>query len=104
MSSQVDQPRLTPNRHQRRVQPREDRIENNEFNHEVLDEDGDQDSSQRRYGGQFRKAWKREELVHDGLLVTWRDFSKQPKNDGDDEHQEHIFQTRCQLKDKVCAL
>ena len=55
--NQVDQPRNTTNGHQRRkVQPREDRTENVEFNREGFDEDDDRNPSQRRYGGQFGEA------------------------------------------------
>ena len=48
----MDQPRNTTNGHQRRkVQPEEDRTENDEFNHEGFDEDDDRYPSRRRYGG-----------------------------------------------------
>ena len=61
-SKQVDHPRNTTNRHQRKkVQPREDRTENDEFNQEGFDEDNDQDPRKRRYGGQFGEARKRQE-------------------------------------------
>ena len=46
----MDQPQNTTNGHQRRkVQPREDKTENDEFNREGFDEDDDWDPIQRRY-------------------------------------------------------
>ena len=45
-----------------------------------------------------------EELVHGDMLVTRRSLSIQPKDDGDEEQCEHIFHTRCHIKDKVCTL
>ena len=58
----MDQPRNTTNvHHRRKVQLREDRTENDEFNCEGFDEDDDRDPSQRRYGGQFGEARKRED-------------------------------------------
>ncbi|XP_031265672.1 uncharacterized protein LOC116124107 [Pistacia vera] len=45
-----------------------------------------------------------EELVHGDLLVIRRALSIQPKDEGDEEQGEHIFHTRCHVKDKVCTL
>ncbi|XP_031276789.1 uncharacterized protein LOC116135233 [Pistacia vera] len=45
-----------------------------------------------------------EEPVHGDLLVTRRALSIQPKDEGDEEQREHIFHTRCHVKDKVCTL
>ncbi|KAJ4708850.1 Transposon Ty3-I Gag-Pol polyprotein [Melia azedarach] len=45
-----------------------------------------------------------EELVHGDLLITRRTLSIQPKDDVDVEQREHIFHTRCHVKDKVCTM
>lgn len=77
---------MTPNGHsRRRVQPKEDRTKNNEFNHESLDEDDDLDFSQRIYSGKYIEAQKREKTVDGDLLVTRRALSIQPKDDGVEE-------------------
>ncbi|KAJ4728653.1 Retrovirus-related Pol polyprotein from transposon 17.6 [Melia azedarach] len=44
-----------------------------------------------------------EEPVHGDLLVTRRVLSIQPKDDVDVEQHEHIFHTRCHVKDKDFA-
>lgn len=38
------------------------------------------------------------------LFVTRRVLSIQPKDDVDVEQREHIFHTRCHVKDKVCTM
>ncbi|KAJ4715125.1 Transposon Ty3-I Gag-Pol polyprotein [Melia azedarach] len=45
-----------------------------------------------------------EEPVHGDLLITRRTLSIQPKDDIDVEQREHIFHTRCHVKDKVCTM
>ena len=45
-----------------------------------------------------------EEPVHGDLLITRRTLSIQPKDDVDVEQCEHIFHTRCHVKDKVCTM
>ncbi|XP_031287923.1 uncharacterized protein LOC116146645 [Pistacia vera] len=45
-----------------------------------------------------------EEPMCGDLLVTRRALSIQPKDEGDKEQCEHIFHTRCHVKDKVCTL
>ncbi|KAJ4713019.1 Transposon Ty3-I Gag-Pol polyprotein [Melia azedarach] len=45
-----------------------------------------------------------EEPVHGDLLITRRTLCIQPKDDVDVEQREHIFHTRCHVKDKVCTI
>ncbi|KAJ4705053.1 Transposon Ty3-I Gag-Pol polyprotein [Melia azedarach] len=45
-----------------------------------------------------------EEPVHGDLLVTGRTLSTQPKDNVDVKQCEHIFHTRCHVKDKVCTM
>ncbi|KAJ4710328.1 Retrovirus-related Pol polyprotein from transposon 17.6 [Melia azedarach] len=47
---------------------------------------------------------KVEKPMYADLLVTRRAPSIQPKDDVDVEQREHIFHTRCHVKDKVCTM
>ena len=44
------------------------------------------------------------EPVNGDVLVTRHPLNMQPKVGGDEEQHEHIFHTRCHIKDKVCNL
>lgn len=44
------------------------------------------------------------EPVNGDVLVTRRALNVQPKVGGDEEQRDHIFHTRCHVKDKVCNL
>jgi len=44
------------------------------------------------------------EPVNGDALVTTRALNMKPKVEGDEEQREHIFHTRCHIKDKVCNL
>ena len=45
-----------------------------------------------------------EEPVQRDSLVTKRVLNIPPNDKEDDEHRDHIFHTRCNVKNKVCAL
>lgn len=42
--------------------------------------------------------------MYSDLLVTRRTLNIQPKDDRDEEKREHIFYTRCHVRDKVCTM
>ncbi|KAJ4717044.1 Retrovirus-related Pol polyprotein from transposon 17.6 [Melia azedarach] len=44
------------------------------------------------------------EPVHSDLLITRKTLSIQPKDDVDVEQREHIFHTRCHVKDRVSTM
>jgi len=44
------------------------------------------------------------EPVNGDVFVTRRALNMQPNIGGDEEQHEHIFHTRCHIKDKVCNL
>ena len=44
------------------------------------------------------------EPVNGDVLVTRRLLNMQPKVEGGEKQHEHIFHTRCHIKDKVCNL
>ncbi|XP_044489105.1 uncharacterized protein LOC123213695 [Mangifera indica] len=45
-----------------------------------------------------------EELVHGDMLAARHALNIQPKDNNDNEQREHIFHTRCHIKDKVCSM